>query len=297
MWATVSACQGKLKPDAMQSFPSGHTGNSFAAATFLALYLNAKLKAFSDYHTNFAKQMAIVAPLIGAGLIAAGMVVDRVSSINPSHSTKSSLTGDQNHHATDVLLSILLGVLCGLLAYRAQYYSLFNYRNNHLPLPYREPNSFTSCFGSKVRSPETGFGATTPNNHHPHDTTPDKYLAVRWPFDATEKRGPVDTKKPRPQIPPRSDPGPVEMTSTSSGNRPRDVDGNSSVNAVWSMSRASHVERSSSAGQATTIRRNSNAERSSATASGSGARAAEAPSVRDREIVGSGVGSEVAEMV
>jgi len=62
----------------MQSFPSGHTGTAFAAATILALYLNAKLKATSNYHTNFGKHLAVVSPLIGALLVAVGMIIDKV---------------------------------------------------------------------------------------------------------------------------------------------------------------------------------------------------------------------------
>lgn len=64
----------------MQSYPSGHTGSAFAAGLFLALYLNAKLKAFSNYHTNFAKILAVVSPLIGALLISVGMIIGKVIS-------------------------------------------------------------------------------------------------------------------------------------------------------------------------------------------------------------------------
>ena len=86
VWVTPKVCTRTLDPDAMQSFPSGHTGNSFAAATFLALYLNAKLKGFSNYHTSFLKQMVIIVPLIGAGFVSAGMVIDRASFTSHSHS-------------------------------------------------------------------------------------------------------------------------------------------------------------------------------------------------------------------
>lgn len=63
---------------AMQSFPSGHTSESFLVGTFLALYLNAKLKAFSDYHTSFWKMFAIISPLFGSILVAGTLIVDRV---------------------------------------------------------------------------------------------------------------------------------------------------------------------------------------------------------------------------
>lgn len=103
---------------AMQSFPSGHTSESFFLGTFLALYLNAKLKAFSDYHTALWKWLAVTLPLLGACLVAGTLVVDR------------------NHHAHDILLSVPWGVAVALLAYRAHYASVFDYRTNHLPLPW-----------------------------------------------------------------------------------------------------------------------------------------------------------------
>lgn len=65
----------------MQSFPSGHTASVFAVATILALYLNAKLKASSNYHTNFGKHLAVVAPFIGALLVSVGMIIDKVQPI------------------------------------------------------------------------------------------------------------------------------------------------------------------------------------------------------------------------
>lgn len=42
----------------------------------------------------------------------------------------------QNHHFHDVVLSIPIGVLVGLLAYRSHYVSIFNYHTNHLYLPW-----------------------------------------------------------------------------------------------------------------------------------------------------------------
>lgn len=90
-------CPG-IEDNAWQSFPSGHTGSSFAAGTFLALYLNAKLKAFSNYHTSFWKQMCVLAPLLGAALVSIGMIVDcvsqnparRISSYRPQRGNSSS---------------------------------------------------------------------------------------------------------------------------------------------------------------------------------------------------------------
>lgn len=62
----------------MQSFPSGHTGTATTVSVFLALYLNAKLKAFSDYQTSQWKMIAVLSPLGGAGCVAGLLVIDGV---------------------------------------------------------------------------------------------------------------------------------------------------------------------------------------------------------------------------
>lgn len=62
----------------MQSFPSGHTGTATTVGVFLALYLNAKLKAFSNYQTNYWKMIAVLSPLGGAGCVAGLLVIDGV---------------------------------------------------------------------------------------------------------------------------------------------------------------------------------------------------------------------------
>ena len=122
---------------AMQSFPSGHTATSFFVGTFLALYLNAKLKAFSDYHTSLWKWVAVMYPLFGSCLIAGTLVVDR------------------NHHVHDILLSMPLGVLVAFLAYRSHYASVFDYRTNHLPLPW---SGTRQSLHPTVPEPETRGG-------------------------------------------------------------------------------------------------------------------------------------------
>ena len=83
VFATPADCQtignqGALV-HAMQSFPSGHSGMAFAVGVFLSLYLNAKLKSFADYHTSFWKVLVVLIPLLGAMLVAGGLMVDKVS--------------------------------------------------------------------------------------------------------------------------------------------------------------------------------------------------------------------------
>lgn len=136
---------------AMQSFPSGHTSESFFLGTFLALYLNAKLKAFSDFHTSFWKWLAVMLPLFGSCIFAGALVVDR------------------NHHIHDILLSIPWGVLVAILAYRSHYASIFNYRTNHLPLPWS--NSRQS------------LRPTTPASETKHGNN---LAAVKWPRKLVE---------------------------------------------------------------------------------------------------------------
>ena len=127
IFATLSVCSrpfnGKRTfsqyddiTNAMQSYPSGHTANSFAAACFISLYLNAKLKAFAHKRSYFWKLVIVLAPLIAASVISSSVIIDR------------------NHHTHDVLLSIPIGVIFGCLAYRAQYRSMFHSRTNHIPL-------------------------------------------------------------------------------------------------------------------------------------------------------------------
>ena len=82
-------CTQPLQPTAWESFPSGHTGSSFTAGTFLAIYLNAKIKAFSNYNTSFWKYMCVLAPLLGAALISTGMIIDCVSAYPATTSSRS----------------------------------------------------------------------------------------------------------------------------------------------------------------------------------------------------------------
>ncbi len=136
---------------AMQSFPSGHTSEAFFVGTFLALYLNAKLKAFSDYHTSFWKWLVVMFPLFGSCLIAGTLIVDT------------------NHHVHDILLSIPWGVLVAFLAYRSHYASVLNYRTNHLPLPWSDSSQ---SLHPTTPAPETEHG--------------DNLTAVTWPRNPVE---------------------------------------------------------------------------------------------------------------
>lgn len=181
---------------------------AFCVGTFLALYLNAKLKACSDYHTSLWKLIVVLSPIAGAAFIAASVGVDHVGALlffssNVMPSLKSTMNNDawlvdapfsqittsanetwylltvvllhQNHHFQDVLLSIPLGVLIGLLAYRTHYVSLFNYHTNHLYLPWSSLHRSTNLTAPTVpiaRDAKPGYRFKSKYRHK---------TAVAWP--------------------------------------------------------------------------------------------------------------------
>jgi len=65
--------------NSLQAFPSGHASSSFAAAVFLSLYLNSKLKVLSDHSSPFWALMAMLTPLILASLVSGSMYTSHVS--------------------------------------------------------------------------------------------------------------------------------------------------------------------------------------------------------------------------
>ena len=81
----------------------------------------------------------------------------------------------QNHHYHDVVLSIPIGVLVGLLAYRNHYMSIFNYNTNHLYLPWsslhRSVNS-TVPIAPIARDTKPGYRFRSQFRHK---------TAVAWP--------------------------------------------------------------------------------------------------------------------
>lgn len=66
-----SVCTGdpNLIDDSLESFPSGHTTAAFAGFVYLYLYLNAKLKVWSNYHPAYWKLIVTYMPILGATLI------------------------------------------------------------------------------------------------------------------------------------------------------------------------------------------------------------------------------------
>lgn len=102
--------------DSLESFPSGHSTAAFAGFIFLSLYLNAKLKVFSNHHPAMWKLIATYAPVLGATLIA------------------GSLTIDEFHNWYDCLAGAVIGTMFAFSAYRMVYASVWDFRFNHIPL-------------------------------------------------------------------------------------------------------------------------------------------------------------------
>lgn len=102
--------------DALESMPSGHSTAAFAGFIFLALYLNGRLKLFSNYHPAVWKLAAVYAPVLGACLIG------------------GALTIDEFHHWYDILAGAVIGTVMAFSAYRMTFASVWDWRWNHVPL-------------------------------------------------------------------------------------------------------------------------------------------------------------------
>ncbi|KAK9426752.1 hypothetical protein SUNI508_00279 [Seiridium unicorne] len=116
---TREICTGELQEginNALQSFPSGHTTTMFAGMVFLYLYLNAKLKVFSNYQPSLWKLVLLYLPILGATLVG------------------GSLTVDQSHNWYDIVAGAIIGTVFAFSAYRMMYAAIWNYRINHIPL-------------------------------------------------------------------------------------------------------------------------------------------------------------------
>lgn len=118
IYYTRQICTGDEKEinDSLESMPSGHTTAAFAGFVYLFLYLNAKLKVFSNYHPAMWKLVALMAPLLGACLIG------------------GALTIDEYHNWYDVAAGAVIGTIMAFAAYRMSYAAIWDWRINHIPL-------------------------------------------------------------------------------------------------------------------------------------------------------------------
>ncbi|TDZ19585.1 Lipid phosphate phosphatase 1 [Colletotrichum orbiculare MAFF 240422] len=118
LYVTKEVCTGDMKEinDSLESFPSGHTTAAFAGFVYLYLYLNAKLKVFSDYHPSMWKMIVIYIPILGAVLIG------------------GALTIDEFHNWYDIFAGAAIGIVFAFSSYRMTYAAVWDFRFNHIPL-------------------------------------------------------------------------------------------------------------------------------------------------------------------
>ncbi|TVY89702.1 putative lipid phosphate phosphatase 3-like protein [Lachnellula willkommii] len=136
-------CTGDQKEidDSLESFPSGHSTAAFSGFVFLSLYLNAKLKVWSNYHPAMWKLIAIYAPILGATLIA------------------GALTIDEYHNWYDCLAGAIIGTVMAFSAYRMVYASIWDWRTNHIPLNRAGPfNGAGTELKNAVFTRQAGWG-------------------------------------------------------------------------------------------------------------------------------------------
>lgn len=142
---TPEVCTGSQESvrNALESFPSGHATTIFAGMVYLYLYLNAKLKVFSNYHPAMWKLLVLYMPILGACLIA------------------GTLTIDHSHNWYDIIAGAVIGTVFAFSAYRMVYAAIWDYRMNHIPLNRSSAFSWSEgCEGSDmVFTREVGWGA------------------------------------------------------------------------------------------------------------------------------------------
>ncbi|KJZ71267.1 hypothetical protein HIM_09340 [Hirsutella minnesotensis 3608] len=126
IYFTREVCTGDRDQidDSLESMPSGHTTAAFAGFVYLYLYLNAKLKVFSNYHPAMWKLIVLYAPLLGAVLIG------------------GALTIDEFHNWYDIVAGAIIGSVMAFSAYRMTYAAVWDWRYNHIPLNRLAPFSY-----------------------------------------------------------------------------------------------------------------------------------------------------------
>ncbi|KAI7553482.1 hypothetical protein KC331_g1206 [Hortaea werneckii] len=133
--------------DSLESFPSGHTTAAFAGFVYLYLYLNAKLKVWSNHHPAYWKLIVTYIPILGAELIG------------------GALTVDEFHNWYDIIAGAAIGTIMAVSAFRMVYASIWDFRYNHIPLMRHRPmtydvgdSSALDCVHDAVWTREAGWG-------------------------------------------------------------------------------------------------------------------------------------------
>ena len=159
LYYTKEICTGDPDQidDSLESMPSGHTTAAFAGFVFLYLYLNAKLKVFSNYHPAMWKLIAIYAPILGACLIG------------------GALTIDEFHNWYDVFAGAVIGTVMAFSGYRMTYAAIWDWRYNHIPLNRSSAFSYGYEGAELVDAVFTrrvgwgGHGGSITNDKHHHN--------------------------------------------------------------------------------------------------------------------------------
>ena len=133
--------------DSLESFPSGHITAAFGGFVFLYLYLNAKLKVWSNYHPAYFKLIVTYMPILGATLIG------------------GALTTNEYHDWWDVVAAAITGTVMAFSAYRMVYASVWDFRFSHVPLMRHIPFTYGDGpagfhgFCDALRTRQAGWGA------------------------------------------------------------------------------------------------------------------------------------------
>jgi len=171
LYFTREICTGDEKQinDSLESFPSGHSTAAFAGFVFLYLYLNAKLKVFSNYHPAMWKLIVIYAPVLGAVLIGGALTIDKF------------------HHWYDVVAGAVIGTVMAFSSYRMTYAAIWDWRYNHIPLNRNAPFPYLPGSGELVGAVFTrkagwgdaagvlGRGNDQSYHGHTHNSNQDSY--------------------------------------------------------------------------------------------------------------------------
>lgn len=126
---------------AMMSFPSIHAVLYFSGFGFLFLWLNAKLKVWSDHKPSFWKLILLLFPLFLA-IILSGFVKAQYHS-----------------HWYDVFAGAILGFLAAVVVFRLSYGGVCDWKHNHKPMDKNKPyDSMTFDKSGPVITRRAGWG-------------------------------------------------------------------------------------------------------------------------------------------
>jgi diacylglycerol diphosphate phosphatase/phosphatidate phosphatase len=128
---------GKIR-EAQMSFPSGHACAAFAGFGFLALWLNAKYKVFSQGghfrdHYGGEKKSTTEDKVIGKRVHHWKLIIFMAPWCIATILSLSKIR-DGWHHPVDVVFGALLGFLFAHMGYKMVYRSVYDSRTNHIPL-------------------------------------------------------------------------------------------------------------------------------------------------------------------